>query len=756
MATPQGHANSLNLARDGKTTYVIALADDAIPAEKTAAQQLQKYLQQVTGALFPIQSEVELNDDTPQIMVGAGNRAKALLPNQNWGSLGSDGIVIKTVGSNLILAGGRPRGSLYAVFEFLEKNAGCRWWTPTESTIPTISTLNVPQQDVTYVPTFQYREHFTNSVQNNPEFTAIMRQNGYFQRQPKEWGGHYSILGWSHTFGQLLPAKQYFKDHPHWYSDPNNGNRPGTANSKVPASTQLCLSNPEVVEAVAQQALAWIAKNPDAGYISISQDDNNNFCQDPAETALAEKEGSHAGPLLNFVNQVAARIHEKYPDFLVETLAYGKTATPPKTIRPGANVLIRLAPIEADFGQPMDSERNAAIRDNLLGWAKIAPQLFVWNYVTNFKSTIFPHPNWAGLGSDLRFFASHNVKGVFEQGDNYTNGVGDFVQLRTWLIGKLMWNPSLDQTKLTDEFLQGYYGPAAPHLKEYLKLVQDSFLSKNIKLSTYNTNFSFMTLDVVNQSYRLFEQAAEAVKHDATLSNRVRRERLALDIATLYRYKILTQEAKLENITFLGPNNPEEAVKEFISTAKSFGLRKWSENGSFAEQIPFLEDIFKPASPLPDFAQAFPAEDVIDIQERTFTLYSQGTESAFEDDTAASNGKAASIIGDTNKWAVQAPLGNYLDNSSDLWQVYVMARLNAKEGASQNGAGFSCGIYDVTNSKFVKDTTVTVAKIAGSQYQAVDLGVHQLSDGMYVWAAPTRNEAVEKVYIDRIILIRKK
>lgn len=752
----QAQANTLNLVQNGKTSYVIALAADAIPAEKTAATQLQKYLQQMTGAQFNIETETALNDNTPQILIGAGHRAKALLPQQNGDSLTSDGIVIKTVGSNLILAGGRPRGTLYAVYEFLETSAGCRWWTPTESTIPQKASLSVSPQDVAYVPTFQYREHFTHAVQNNPEFTVIMRQNGYFQRQPWEWGGHHSILGWSHTFGQLLPAKQYFKDHPHWFSDPNNGNKPGTANSKIPASTQLCLSNPEVVEAVAEKALAWIAKNPNAGYISISQDDNNNFCQDPADVALAEREGSYAGPLLNFVNQVAARIQEKHPGFLVETLAYGKTAKPPKTIRPAANVLIRLAPIEADFGHPMNSDWNAAIRDNLLEWAKIAPRLFVWNYVTNFKSTVFPHPNWAGLGPDLRFFAANNVKGVFEQGDNYTHGIGDFVQLRTWLLAKLLWNPNLDQEKLTDEFLQGYYGPAAPHLKAYINLLQDAFLARDIKLSTYNTNFSFLTLDVVNQAHRLFQQAAEAVKHDKTLSGRVRRERLSLDIATLYRHKILTQEAQLTGKPFLGAQEPTEAMTQFITAAKAFGLRKWSESANFADQIPFLEDMFKPAAPLPDFAQGFPAMDVIDIQERTFTLYSQGSESAFVDDPTASNGKAASIIGDTNKWAIQAPLGNYLDNSTDQWQVYVMARLDAKADAPQNGGGFSCGIYDVTNSKFVKDTTVTVAKIAGTQYHAVDLGVNQLSDGMYIWAAPTRNTAVEKVYVDRIILIRKK
>jgi hypothetical protein len=137
----------LVLAHNGKTNYVITLAADAIPAENTAALQLQKYLQQVTGARFPIQAEKETAGDRPQILVGAGQRVKLLLPEQNWAALGQDGIVLKSNGNKLILAGGRARGSLYAVYEFLENSVGCRWWTPSAQTIPRRQTLKVAPQN---------------------------------------------------------------------------------------------------------------------------------------------------------------------------------------------------------------------------------------------------------------------------------------------------------------------------------------------------------------------------------------------------------------------------------------------------------------------------------------------------------------------------------------------------------------------------------------------------------------------------------
>ena len=609
------------------------------------------------------------------------------------------------------------------------------------------------------MPPFNYREHYTTEVQADPIFATIMRENGDHQKQEKDWGGHYTILGFVHTFSKLLPPEKYFKEHPDWYSDPENGNKPCTAASNMPGHqrTQLNFSAPGVVDELAKQALIWIDKNPDAGYISISQNDGKNYCQDAASMKMAEEEGSYAGPLLNFVNKVAEKIHQKYPDFKVETLAYVFTEKPPKTIRPGKNVIIRLAPIYTDFGHPIDSDWNKEVRDNVQGWAKIAPELFVWNYITNFRNTVFPHPNWAGLGPDLRFFANNNVKGIFEQGDNYTNGVGDFVQLRAWLIAHLMWNPSLDQQQLTDEFLRGYYGDAAPYLKQYLDLIESSFLAQKRELSTYNEDFSFLDIDTTNKAITLFDKAQDAVKGNKELSDRVQRERLSLDIATLYRYHLLKNTAASEGKEFLGPKDPTLAMQNYIESAKKFGIKRWSEGNSFESQALKLEDMFAAPTPLPDFAKGHADGDVVDIQENNFTLYKMGTWSFIVKDIAASNGKAASVPGDVYEWSIQAKLGNSLSSKTEKWHAYAMVRADAKDGATPAGNAFQVGIYDATEKASVDKTmTIPLKDVAGSDYQRVDLGVHELNSARYFWFMPTKDSAMKSLYVDRIILIREK
>lgn len=750
---------SLKIADDGKSLIVIALAKGALPAEENAALQLQKYLGQITGAQIPLRGEEEVSNNEPQILVGTGDRVRELLPSQDWGALKKDGIVIKSVGNKLILTGGRPRGSLYAVFEFLEDVVGCRWWTDKDSEIPQIKSLSIPSQDLVYIPPFDYREHFSASIRKDPVFATIMRENGHFLQQDEKWGGHYTVQGWCHTFRNLLPVEEYFAQHPEWYSDPLNNYLPCTKASKQPhfENTQLCLSNPEVVEEVAKNALSWIRKNPEAGYISISQNDSPNaFCRCAKCAKITREEGAISGPLVKFVNEVAARIAVEYPDTLVETLAYQATEKPPKTIRPAKNVIIRFAPIGADFGHPLDDQLNTEVTENLKEWARISPQLFVWNYVTNFKAPWLPHPNWSGLGSDLRFFAANKVKGVYEQGDTYGTTVGDFIQLRTWLLGKLLWNPSLDQVKLTDEFLAGYYGKAAPFLQRYLSLIQNSFQKQGYNLVQDNADYSFLTLDVMNQATRFFDQAEEAVQDDALFLERVRRERLPLELAWVYRYNKLKPLAQRDKKEFLGPSDPRAALAAIKEQALQYGDICFTDNGAYHEVIPILSGLFSKAAGLPDFAKECDPNEVIDLQQNSFYLYRKGEISGTVADDQASDGEAAYINGDVNDWAAQALLSWAFEGTSKTrCQIYAMVKLVPKENGRLTGNGVNCGVYDGLLEKSLKTETIPAESFRNGEYQCVDLGTHEVDGKTYVWFSPTLNPAIEKIYIDRVILVRK-
>jgi hypothetical protein len=739
-------STAATLASNGKARCSIVIAKDAAAPEQTAARELRDYLRQVTGAEFAIRTESQVKSSASQILVGPSNRLKKLAPDVNWTALGHDGIVIRTVGNKLLLAGGRPRGTLYAVYSFLEDTVGCRWWTGTESYVPTKRTLTTPALNTTYTPKLRYREAYYRDPIEQPIFAARLKLNGNFYKTTPDYGGHYKILGWCHTSNALLPPDKYLATHPEYYALVDGHRTP----------TQLCFTNDEMRKELTRAALDWIRKDPTAGIISISQNDCGGACQCPKCKAAEAEEGSPSGPLIRCVNAVAEEIEKQYPDMLVETLAYQYTRKPPLLVKPRHNVVVRLCTIECDFARPLDSDANKTFRDDMRKWSAIAPNLYVWDYVTDFASYIQPHPNMRVLAPNLRFFVDNNAIGVFEQGDCATS-VGDFVRLRAWVLAHLEWDPSRDPKQLTSEFLKGYYGPAAPYMQSYLDLVHDSVEKNGMGLSCYNGNLSFMTLPVMTEATRLFDQAEKAVGSDPAIAKRIIRDRMPLDHVWLLKYDDLKRQAAAENVPFVGPADPRAASKEFIRMAREWKANNYSEGASFESYVPSLEARFAGPPPEPAEFAKMPKADVLEVHTDKMTLFDPPNWVKVVDDPKASEGKAAVMNGSHTQWAVQYQLtdeqAKRLQGRATLfkWKWYAVIRT---EG-DKVGAAFNCGIYDGPDHRELVRITAGLERGVDGEYHTYYLGTHFPRAGMYMWVAPLGNgDVVKGIYIDRFILVR--
>ncbi|HTA30692.1 MAG TPA: alpha-glucuronidase family glycosyl hydrolase, partial [Candidatus Cybelea sp.] len=129
------------IAENGVARTVIVVDPKATSTEAYAARQLAASLHEITGASF----EIRTNSEAPAsaIIVGAGAAATAAFPQTPLTQLGEEELVIRTEGDRLLLAGGRPRGTLYAVSRFLQDNCGVRWWTAWASRIPHQPSLRI-------------------------------------------------------------------------------------------------------------------------------------------------------------------------------------------------------------------------------------------------------------------------------------------------------------------------------------------------------------------------------------------------------------------------------------------------------------------------------------------------------------------------------------------------------------------------------------------------------------------------------------
>lgn len=732
------------LAEGGKSPYVIVHADDAPPPEKAAARELRDILHQVTGAHFPIMAESDLvGGDAPQILIGRTKQTTRLLPpGFAWDSLGQDGIVMKTAGQTLLLAGGRPRGTLYAVSTFLQDVVGVRWWTSTENTIPSRPTLSIGDLDLTYVPKFVYREVYNHDAigADHAPFAVRMKLNGQHNTIPPELGGHYTLIGWCHTSFHLIPPEQYFAAHPDWFA---------LLGGKRQTSGQLCLSNPAMRAELIRNVLTRVRKNPDAGIISISQEDRFGPCECADCRAIVEEEGSQSGPWIRLCNEAAEAINKEFPGFLVETLAYQYTRKPLKKTRPSEHVIVRLCSIESDFAHPLAGESNKSFGDDLRGWAAVAPNLFIWNYVTNFSNYHIPHPNQLAFADDLRFFAANKVVGVFEQGDAF-NAAGDFLPLRTWTLARLLWDPAQDAVRLREEFLAGYYGAAAPHLAKYLQLINAKSATPDFRAPCYIGKPDYLSDDDIREANRHFDAAAESVRDNEHLARRVARERLTVEHVNLMRHKFVHAENDIEKAVLAY----EARVQAWADACRAAGIKHFSEAQPFDAYVPSLLSKGRRLMPakLPAAGAAMP-DGWFDIQEDRFTLHQPPEKSALIDDPTASNGRAAQMPGGQTDWAVQFHVpANAPVAAAGPWDCHVVVRV---EPVASEGAAFRFGIYDTARGP-IADEWIGLELAGDGRYRPYVIAVNELTPTMYFWVCPPGDAArVKSVVVDRIVIQRR-
>jgi hypothetical protein len=546
----------------GADSPVIVIPKDPTPVENYAAAELQEHLKLASGAAPKIISGT--SPGSPAFYIGRS--APGELP-----KFKPDEIMLKSLpDGSIILAGGESHGTLYAVYELLEKYYGVRWWTSTDTFVPKVAKLSIPKNvDIRYVPPVLIRECFYDDVIHHPKFASRLRSNGHRNRLSKEMGGHFEIIGFVHTFGKMIPPKVYFDKHPEWFSEID-----GKRCSK--RGVQLCLSNPEVVEVLTQKVLEKLRKHPDPRVISVSQNDFYMQCKCAKCVAIDKEEGSPAGTLLRAINKVAEAVEKEFPNVRVETLAYQYTQPAPKITRPRHNVLVRLCTIRLDYSQPIEAKgANEPTRASLDEWAKIAPELAVWNYVTNYWNYFLPHPILRNLDDHIRYFAKCKAQYIFEQGiTSAGDQLGDFAPMRAWVIAKLLWNPQLKGEALIDEFLLGYYGPkVAPVLKKYLWLLEDEIAAEDkYKFGCYHRNTKgWLTIPTLIKARELMRQARELAADDPELSRRVDMAALSIDLATMERYlELVKAGVKLPK--------PDKLVDNLAMRLEKYNMRKFGED----------------------------------------------------------------------------------------------------------------------------------------------------------------------------------
>ena len=592
LASVQFLAAPLTLVSKGTGEYTIIVSKDASLSEKWAAEELVDHIKQMSGAVLPVQEEGGVLPEKA-VILGDGPAARSLGIKVELQKLGEDGYQIKTAGKRLVIAGGRRRGTMYGVYTVLEK-LGVRWWTPSETSIPKLTTIIVPELDLLEIPKLIYRDMMNGNAwdKNGKLWMARNKLNGMsWESGPdqEKLGGRYEYIGrhFLHGSKDLLLGSGVAITKDMWQ----------LLDGERRPNTQPCYTNPEVVKAVTAGVIKEQKAHPDAKFTAVSLDTEGigKYCQCKVCTELAEKEGP-AGLLIRFANQVAEGVEREIPGAKIVTSAYSWACNPPKTLRPRDNVIIAYDTLSGDYAHPLSSKNdedidiennfqpgshyyyrpgeNKRVRREVEGWSKISGNMLLYDYTVSLEHPYMPYPDLDVLVPNIKYYSEHNFKGIFILG-SLSNRGAEFYGLRMWVEAKALWNPEAGGQALISEFLNGYYGAAAPAIQKYIDVLHKvPRENKEFYLPFHGGYLNSLHLrpETIAAAEQVLREAEKLAKGDLELEKRVRHAHLPV-------WYILAKRGP-ESVTWklteekAGMLDLQELAKNYLQVKKEQGADK--------------------------------------------------------------------------------------------------------------------------------------------------------------------------------------
>ena len=592
--TAMAAAAQEQIIQDGKSACRIVLQEAASPSEQTAAKVLQSALKGCTGVELPILTAPP-TDTAPMIVLGCGAAARALGVDPAPESLGEQGYVIRAVPPHLVIAGTPAAGTLYGVYDFLETYAGVRWYTPDVTKMPETKALALPAVDRLVKPAFAFRDSSYHVIDASPEFSSLMRDNRGKGGADNPFGIQYQFDASCHSYFHYISPEEYFGTHPEYFSEIGGVRRNG--------ETQLCLTNPDVLEIVSERMLKSMAASPNTRQFNFSQMDWYSFCECPKCAEINARYGTPGATQFWFVNQLAERTAKVFPDKLVSTLAYTYTEELPKDMPIHPNVAIWLCHMfpSCDSHPIATCPLNADYYRRAQAWAKACKHLYIWHYITDFAHYFNPFPNFRSVAADLKTYRDIGVEGLYLQGNG--SGGGEFHLLRPYYVMKLAWNPDADPEAIVKDFLDGYYGAAGAAIYDYFKLLHDKVTQDDIHMHLYvNPAQGYLTDDVMQRAAACFDQAETAVKDNPELLDRVRVARMPIQYARFFPRNGYTLEDN--RLVFNGDIATYAECTAFLEQMKQHKFDAIRELGGDPSGMLMLSLVFNTPMPLETISNA--------------------------------------------------------------------------------------------------------------------------------------------------------
>jgi hypothetical protein len=519
VLTIAASAGAFTLATNGKPACSIVIAEKAGPNAKIGAQELQKYVEKISGAKLEIHTDAE-NVAGPKVLIGRSKLTSAIagltIPNGMTLKMKEEGYVIHCAGDTLVLAGNDSApadckeaaaevrntkraqdpiylGTRYAVYDFIQR-LGVRWFTPGDygEVVPKSSTIQFADVSITKKPDFPLRSAWC----FGDDWTLWAIRHG----QNPEGVGWFGVPGDSSLNGYV--PKDKIKEHPEWFALQPDGSR-----SLMPCMSDELRRNdpkyagqPRLLDAMTDR----IGQDVEVGSqnSAFSPDDGTPYCMcdlcgktsyrfydDWAVAFRPGAEGDPAGdPIPSyltgqewffFVNGILDNSAKNWPSHFIATNGYANRYFPPEfgpEFNQHGNLVIMFADINSctihRFDDPKCWEMQRQLQI-LKRWCKLCDKTWIYGYNYTMlvgKGTLTPQEK--RIAADVPMVKEAGSIGFADQEWRDISQLG----IPTYLTRFAMeWDTKTDVRALLNDFYSKWFGPAGPAMRDYYETLENAF-----------------------------------------------------------------------------------------------------------------------------------------------------------------------------------------------------------------------------------------------------------------------------------------
>jgi len=518
---------ALLLVKDGNPAATIVIGKEASRSAQFAAAELQYHVEKITGTQLPVVTDEEAIEGN-RILIGESKATQALgLGNKDFKH---QEYLIRFLPDTLVLMGkdkedlgcidyavGQTwpgqydeQATCYAVYDFLERFCGVRWYLPTELGLvcPNKKTLVVKGAEVRRSPAMKYREMsqfaaVPADLGDEPGPCLDSREGSLFAHRWRMGGQPYAC---NHSFEGYW--RLHLKDHPEWFAKGYDQNMPKDRPLNINDAflkdyyPNMCYTDGGFISNVVNRARSFFdtgEKEPGeqaAGdyfaLVPMDSHGNDKFCQCPECQRLLHKEPPcnkwrkqyfffddlASDYIFNFVNKVAREVGKTHPGKYLTILAYHQTYYPPTREPLEPNVAMTFC-IYAQLRAVPAMDR--AMNDLLNKWDEAAPDnpKYLWLYFHRpFANSSFPGFMAHNMVKQMADYYKRGFRGIFAEPAYIGEGHGDASRapnanlLEMYLAYKLADDPTLDGGKLIDEFFALFYGAAGKPMQALYEAIE--------------------------------------------------------------------------------------------------------------------------------------------------------------------------------------------------------------------------------------------------------------------------------------------